>query len=116
MPKQANVERFKISCLVDTAEQMGAVVAQLTRMDVQNVGFELVTELRTFNKNTSHEVKSEDLLKTWIEEHPTFKTKEAVKYFVEQGRTAGSAYQCLKRLSEQKIVRKLGAASYARAD
>src|SRR5882724_5600604 len=46
----ATVERFRIHAET-SMEQMGHVLAELTRMGLQNVGYELITDIVTFKNN-----------------------------------------------------------------
>lgn len=115
MPKEPPVERFRITCEVEPAN-LGPTVAQLTKLGLSNIHFELVEDVRTFAKRTNHEVSSEALLLEWIKDHPTFKAIEACKHFEANGRTKGSTYPALGVLVEKKVLKKLDQGNYARAD
>jgi hypothetical protein len=115
MPKEPPVERFKISCDVE-AEKLGPTVAQLTKLGLTNVHFELIEDVRTFAKKVVHETSSEELLLAFIKDHPTFKAVEACRYFEENGRAKNNAYPALGTLVEKKILKKLDPGNYARAD
>jgi hypothetical protein len=115
MPKEPPVERFRISCDVE-AEKLGPTVAQLTKLGLSNVQFELIEDIKTFGKRTNHEVSSQDFLAEWIKDHPTFKAREACQYFEDNGRTKSATYPALGVLVEKKILRKLGEGNYQRTD
>jgi hypothetical protein len=111
-------DRFKIVCEVEAAD-MGPIIAQLTRMGMANVGFELITDVVTFNKNgprVVHELKAEDFLTPWVAEHPTFRAAEAVQHFEANNRNAGACYSALKKMVEDGALKKLGPGNYQRAD
>jgi hypothetical protein len=97
------------------AEQLGELVAVVTKMGFTQTRHELVTDVISFKTNRQHDVKAEDFLLAWIEEHPTFRARDPVKYFEENGRTAGSCYTAIKILAEKKALKKLGDGNYARA-
>jgi hypothetical protein len=115
MPKQETIERFKITAEVE-AISLGPTVAALARLGLTNIGYELVTEIRTFNKKTQHETKAEDHLRAWIVDRPSFSASDVVKAFLQDGRTAGAAYSAMRRLVEQAVLTKTGPGSYARSD
>lgn len=115
MPKLPTVDRFRLSCECEVSD-LGAIIAQLTKMGLTNLHFELMTDVPTFAKKTNHEIKSADLLTEWIKDHPTFKAIEACKHFEASGRTRGSAYPALGELVEAGILKKLDPGHYARTD
>src|SRR4051812_13278788 len=116
-PKQQEEhrDRFRIMCEAKDVE-MGPIIAQLSRMGLTNVHFELITDVPMFNKKIQHEVKAEDFLRAWIENHPTFATKEAIGAFREAGRTDGSGHTALRMLVEKKVLKKLAGPNYSRSD
>lgn len=109
------IERFRITCDVEP-EQLGNAVAQLTKMGLQNIHFDLVTETVTFNRRTQYEVNGTDFLRAWIADHATFAAKDAVAHFEANGRTNAAAYYALKKLIEDKVLKKLDGSNYARSD
>ena len=60
-------------------------------MGPTNIGFELITDVRTFAGNKLHDVKAEDFLSEWVAEHPTFRARKAVAHFRAHHRTDGPA-------------------------
>jgi hypothetical protein len=117
MAKTETIDRFTISIDVDS-DEMGLVVATLNRLPLKNkkIRFDMTTEVRTFNNKTVHEVKAEEFLAAWVADHPTFKASDAVKHFRDNGRNDGACYGALRMLCEKKILKKLEAGHYARAD
>jgi hypothetical protein len=121
MAKLPTVERFKLSCEVE-ATNLGPTLAQFTKMGLTNLGFELITDVRRFNKNIKPdapdvpEIGTTALLTAWIKDHPTFKAIEAVKHLEANGHTRGSAYPALRDFVEKGILKKLEPGHYSRAD
>lgn len=118
MAKQqpATIDRFKITAECE-APEMGLIIAQLTKMGLTNLHFELVTDVLTYRQKSNHDVKAADFLTEWIKDHPTFKAIEACKHFEANGRTKGSAYPALSELVEAGLLKKLDdPGHYARAD
>lgn len=110
------IERFRISSEIEAAN-LGPVIAQLTKMGLTNIHFELITDVVTFRQKTNHEIKSVEFLAGWVKDNPTFKAIEACKYFEANGRTRGSAYPALAELVEAGVLKKLDdPGHYARAD
>lgn len=109
------IERFRITCDVEH-EQLGNAVAQLTKMGLQNIHFELVTEIITFNRRAQHEVNGADFLRAWMADHATFAAKDVVAHFEANGRANTAAYYALKKLIEEKVLKKLDGSNYARSD
>jgi hypothetical protein len=100
-------------------EQMGFVVAALTRMGLLNIGYELITDIHAYKKGAErkvHGVNALDFAKEWIKEHATFKASELVKACEGDGRSSGTAYGSLRDLVKAKVLRKLGPGNYQRTD
>jgi hypothetical protein len=115
MAKLPTIDRFRISCEVEVSD-LGPIIAQLTKMGLTNVNFELMTEIPAFAQKAHHAVKAEDFLREWIGEHPTFSAKEAVAHFRQSGRTDGACYSALPKLVADKTLKKVGPGNYARSD
>jgi hypothetical protein len=120
MPKAPAVTRDRYKISAETSlEEMGFVVAALTKMGVQNINYELITDVRRFHGNGErkvHEVGAEEFAAAFVKENASFKAIALVKHFVAAERTAGAAYSALKTLVEKKAVKKLGPGHYQRAD
>lgn len=118
MAKQPEaIDRFRIVAEASAAE-MGPLLAQLTRMGLQNIGYELITDVRRFQTNGSrrHDVFGDEFALGFIKEHPTFKAAELVAYFEAAGRHKSGAYTAAKLYCENGTLVKLGAGNYRRAD
>ena len=115
MPKQEVVERFRISCEAEP-EQMGGIIAQLTRMGLTNIKFDLIADVRSFSRNAPPKdgISNTDYLRAWIDTHPTFKAIEAQNYFRNDNRPA--VYPTLRALVDEGVLKKLGPGDYSRAD
>jgi hypothetical protein len=115
MPKPPPEQRFRISCEVSVAD-LGPAMVDLARIKGLSVtGNELITDVPTYVKKT-YETSTEDFLKAWIADHPTFRANEAAKHFEANGRTGGLVYPALNSLVGKKLLRKLGPGQYSRAD
>lgn len=116
MAKQPEtIDRYRI--FAETSiEQMGFVLAALTKMGLEKVGYELITDVVNFKEKKVHDVKSEDFAKVFLEENPTFRAIDLVNYFRAAGRTPGAAYTVIRNLVDTKVLRKIGPANYQRAD
>lgn len=111
----ATVDRFKLSCEVEVSD-LGAIIAQLTKMGLTNLHFELMTDVLNFRKKANHDIKASEFLRPWLADHPTFKAREAIKLFRDDGRTDGAGYSALRELTDEGVLKKLGEGNYARAD
>lgn len=120
MAKQPVEQRDRFRIFAETSsEAMGPLLAQLTRMGLENIGYELITDVVTFGTNGPrkvHETTGDEFAKEWIKENPTFKAIELVDHFRASDRTPGSAYSALKNLVANGDLRKLGPGAYQRAD
>ena len=96
-----------------SVEDMGKVIAQLTILGLQNVGFELIEDVATYKNKTVHETSAEEVLMEYVKEHPTFVIKDAIKHFQPLGRTSGAMYTAARLLVEKKVLKKLGNGNYS---
>jgi hypothetical protein len=115
VPKPETVDRFRIIAEAEASE-MGPIIAQLSRMGLSNINFELITDVVTFKQKVTHEVPATEHLAAWVADHPTFTSSDATRYFRESGRTSGAVYYAIRMLTEKKIIKKLGDSSYSRTD
>jgi hypothetical protein len=115
MPKPPPEQRFRIICEVGVADLGPAMVdlAQIKGLTV--TGNELVTDVPTFGKKT-YEVSGADFLLPWIEEHPTFKAREATAHFEASGREKSATYFALNTLIKRGVLKRLEEGMYSRAD
>jgi hypothetical protein len=98
---------------------MGALLAQLTRMGLENIGYELITDVKTFNKNGPRKVfdtTGDEFALEWVKQHPSFQIIDLVNHFREQGRNGASAYPAVRKLVESKLLRKIGSGNYQHAN
>jgi hypothetical protein len=103
------IDRYKI--FAETSmEQMGFVLAALTRMGLQNIGYELITDVNLFKTKDRkvHEVSVEDFATEYVKAHPRFKATALVAHFKAAGRTPSGAYYAIKKLSDANVIRKSG--------
>ncbi len=110
-------DRFRITC--ETSEnEMGVLIAQLTRMGFSNISFELITDIPTFKRNApgGHEQSATDLVLAWIADNPTFNARDLSRLFKEAGRNSGGAYYVLNKLVDAGTIIDLGNRNYQRAD
>lgn len=111
-------DRFRIFAETSSAE-MGPLLAQLTRMGLENIGYELITDVRTFGRNGPrqvNEITGDAFAAEWVKDHASFKALDLIQHFRDHGRTSGSGYTALKNLVAADTLRKLGPGQYQRAD
>jgi hypothetical protein len=108
-------ERFRVHCEVDTAEEMGVLIAQLTRMGVKSIGHELVTDVYAYKAKRVHETPTNEAIAEWLKEHPTFKARELVGHLETEGRNRNSIYGAIKAMVANGELKKLGAGNYSDA-
>lgn len=117
MPKQPPTrDRFRVLCDVDTDEEMGRVVGTLTRLGFKNVGFELITDVATFNQQPKYDMTGDTLAAAWVAEHPTFEVNDVVQYFKAQGRNGSSAYPAIRKLCDTGVLKRTGPGNYQHAN
>jgi hypothetical protein len=95
---------------------MGPIIAQLSRMGLTNIGFELITDIRTFNRNAPREMSAEAFALAWVDEHPTFRLRDLAKHFESDGRAGSSANYAVKKMVDAGKLNALGGGNYQRAD
>ncbi len=109
-------DRFRIYCEANSPEEMGVVVAQLTRMGLKNVGFEMITDVLAFKRRKQHDQTAADAFRDYVESNPTFHISDAIKHFKAEGRTSSSVYSAAGALCEKKLLKKLGGGNYSVAN
>lgn len=119
MAKQPEVrDRFRIFAET-SSEAMGPLLAQLTRMGLENIGYELITDVRRFTQNGErkvHETSSVDFATDWVKDHPTFKAVELAHHFRDNDRIQDTAYGALRDLVKNGTLIKLSPGNYQRSD
>jgi hypothetical protein len=109
MPKKEleTVDRYQI--FAETSiEQMGFVLAALTKMGLENIGYKLITDVHQFNSRKVHDVNATEFAAEFVKENPRFKSSELVGHFKAAGREPSGAYYAIKKLTESNIIRKNG--------
>jgi hypothetical protein len=106
--------RFKIHCEVEQ-EGLGHVLAQLTILGVQNIGYELITDVQTFKARPPrdpNQPKAEDTASEWIKKNPTFRVSELGRHFKEIGRPQTTANYLVRVMTEKGRLRQLADGMY----
>src|SRR6267142_3546962 len=92
----ATVDRFRIHAET-SKEHMGHVLAELTKMGLANIGYELVTDILTFRSKNGprkmHEVTGDDFARAFVKENASFAAIQLVRHFEENDRTSASAHK-----------------------
>lgn len=110
--------RFRIVCEVDQ-EQVGGVLADLTRRGITQIGHEMISDVVTFNRTGPRKVydsKGKEFAKAYIADNPTFRINDLVKHFEANGRTSGAGYTAVRDLVREEFLTKLSPGHYQRAD
>jgi len=100
-------------------EQMGHILAELTKLGLSNIGYELITDIVTFKKNGPrkvHDVTIDAFAREFIAENASFGAIELVNHFRANDRPANSAYGAIRNLVQEGFLKKLSAGNYQRAD
>ena len=114
----ATIERFRIHAET-SKEHMGHVLAELTRMGLENIGYELVTDVLTFRSKNGprkvHEVTGDDFARAFVKDNASFAAIQLVNHFKANDRTNGMAYKALRTLVQEGAIKKLSLGNYQRA-
>lgn len=116
-PQEPEITRVRI--FAETSVPfMGPLLVQLAKLGLENIGYEFIADVRTFNKRLGEqkEVKAIDFAAEWIKEHATFKAIELVRHFKADNRPPSSAYSVLRDLVSTGVLNKLALGNYQRAD
>lgn len=111
-------DRFKITADVESTA-LGPLLAQLARIGLENIGYELITDVVRFNRNgprIAHETTGDEYAREWVADHPTFRAIDLVKHFADSGRSDGSAYTAIRNLVASDEIVKTSLGHYRRAD
>lgn len=115
MAKQPEtVDRFRITCEVPK-QQLGDVIAEFTKMGLQHVHHELITDVISYKKSKQFDTNGADHLRAWIKDHPTFTRQDVIAHFEATGRSSASASNACYVLANEKAIKKLGDGNYQRA-
>jgi len=114
----ATVERFRIHAET-SMEHMGFVLAELTKMGLQNVGYELVTDVLTFRTKNGprkvHEIRGVDLLREFLQGTASFTMAQLIKHFAANDRPASTADNAIRALIKEGAIKRLSMGNYQRA-
>jgi hypothetical protein len=116
MPKPPPVDYFELKVGRVPKEMLGEAMAALTRLGLDEVHFNLISDIPAFSKRTNHATTGETFLAEWIKDHPTFRSAEAVKAFKEDGRNGSAAYYALRVLKDNGVLVSPTGGAYRRAD
>jgi hypothetical protein len=107
-------DRFKI--FVETSkEQMGDVIVVLTKMGFENIGHELITDVKAWGRKT-HDTTAADAIAEYIKENPTFRARDLIAHLKLDGRNNNAVYSGIRTMLDKKLLIKLGEGNYQRAD
>lgn len=99
------------------SEALGPLLAQLARMGLQNIGYELVTDVVTFRKNkAAHDTSATDEARAWFADRPAFAVSDLIGHFKATGRTPGSAAAAVQRLTTSGELIRMEKGHYRRVD
>lgn len=125
-------DRFQISAQAST-ERVGELLATLTKMGFENIGYEVITEVPTFKRNGAKRpgpapdaapapvraddgISAKDFVAAYLADHPSFHISELVNAFKGRGWSGNNAYKIARDLAEAGILRKLDQSNYTRTD
>lgn len=110
------IDHFHITLDVEITE-VGGTLAQLQRLGYKIAGCELVTDVLTFKQKQHkvYDVTGEELVMTWLAEHPAFKLSELASHFKSLGRVQSSASYSVAKLVHKGVLLNLGRGQYRRS-
>lgn len=113
-------DRYRIHAET-SIEQMGFVLAAFTKMGLDNIGYELITDVATYKERApripnSPGGKAADFIREYMTKHPAFLAKDLVKHFKDDGRTDGAAYAALTMMTKAGELKRIGAGQYQSSD
>ena len=121
MAKQPPIrDRFRI--IAETTEDMlGPVLGALTRMGITDVGYELLTDVRTFHKNESHggarrrfEISGKEEILKLFEADDIVTLTLAKQAFALANRTPTSVSPILDDLLKEHVIERVAPGQYRR--
>lgn len=109
--EQQSSDYFKVFFDIDV-NALGAVVAVLTKMGLPNVGYELVTEIRSFGTNRKYaETGIVTALRTMMDGAP-HAAKDMREAFRAAGRDTNSVPSVISSMVEKGLAKKTGPGTY----
>lgn len=110
MPKEPETQdRFRITAEVEPTE-LGPLLAQLARLGFTKIGYELITDVVTFN---SRSTDNEAFARSWIAERQTFKLSDLGRHLKDNGRGQSSASYVVGKLVQAGDLHSLGNGFYS---
>src|SRR6266850_6612103 len=113
----ATVDRFRIHAET-SKEHMGHVLAELTKMGLLNIGYELVTDVLTFRSKSGprkvHEVTGISFARAFVQENASFTAIQLANYFKQHDRNASSAYTAIRDMLKDGEIKRLSVGNYQR--
>jgi hypothetical protein len=106
--------RFRIHCEAEE-EKLGRILAQLTILGVENIGYELITDIKVFGtrpQRDPNQPKAEDFASEWIKKNPTFTVADLGRHFKESGRSQANAHYIARIMTEKGRLRRLAEGHY----
>lgn len=103
--------RYRVHCETQDLLGLGPLVATLTEMGYQKVGFELVTETLTYkrsNNGMSQRTRRDEITAAFIDENPSFRTHEFKNVIRDAGFSDATAYKLLNDFVTNKTLRRDG--------
>jgi hypothetical protein len=101
--------RFRISAEI-AAEELGLVLVQFSQLGLENVDYEIITDVRTFHNNPDrkmHGVKAETfIVETFLTHHNRFRATDLIQHFKAHGRAPSAIYYALGAMTKAGILRK----------
>ncbi len=111
-------DRFRIIAHVNDLAQVGPVLAMLRRLGVEEVGYELETEVHTWTAgSTRKDYESsayEFATETFLPNNENFRPRDLAKHFEDNGRGGATAYGVISRWVEEGLIRKSEEGTYIR--
>ena len=118
MAKQPETkDRYRIQADNIPLEGLGVVLAALARVGINNVQYELVTDILAYKAPPRvFETDAIEVARTFIKQHHTFKACELTTVFEQERRSQASGFSVIRRLVELGELRKLGGGHYQSTD
>jgi hypothetical protein len=113
MPKPPPEEYFRVTVNKVSKAQLGPVMAELARLGLDDVGFDLTTDIRAYSKRANHDIKGDAMLREFVADNPTFTAQQATAHFKANGRDAGAVYYAIKKLIDAGEIRRIGEGNYS---
>lgn len=110
-------DRYRIHAET-SLEQMGYVLAAFTKMGLDNIGYELITDVAKYKEKApraNHKTTSAELIREYVKENATFPISDMIKHFKVNNRTEGAAAVAVSVMVKNGELKKLGGGNYQSA-